>query len=832
MHSRKSTLGNGKSLRHLPATRNCAAPVAGTWGIVLALSAAALAGVEVNVSRVGFPILPAGDATRPGAWTPVIVDVSLLNEASFDGTLRIAQTDNDGDECYDSVDVHLRKDTGGNLRVCLYALAGAQRGESSFSVELRNARGEIVKMVCQGELTYHAQPAQQPTVLADDDLLIISVSTSAVGRIKDLVSTPDTEKQEAFSREVHVGHLSPDELPEQWIGLETVDYIVWEDAHADDLNERQMQAVLEWVRQGGTLFIAASRTAGALLLVEPLNAVLPAHIGEVVSVENLPDVRLKLVGEPLQQAKRRNDPLPWYDVPFAAPVPVARAAARPGATLIADEDSIFSDVITRRRVGRGHVIFSGVTLHDLFTAPGGAVGFFKKVFHLSPLEATDQGRPQPVSLFEKVVGPVSFSTSGSLYLLVASFASISYVILATFGSWSVLSARGWRHHSWSAFAAVAVAAGILTVLAINFMRGFGDSLRQITIVDADAGSSSGQATAFFGLKTGTDKRVEVWLPSDPLGATEPTATTNFLRPVPGSSDPLHLSANFADPEEYRLVPGSAVVDGVRVRGTLKQFEGRWKGPLGGTFTGQVRVQKRVISDDSFVMNNLGVDLTECLLVQPALNLAEYSGARSHAIYVFNVGDLPVGGGRVSLAARCYRLGPDESMGQFIVRSTLENAQREWQKVAAGLGASLAVRGRAATEIVGYAHGQEKQAVLLLSTIGDLNPHAMDSVIEQWMGRHAVSRDRLRSLDLREQLEPGTPTRDNAPPQPGNAILIGFAAQPGPVRLFLREDDSSPYRLMIPEAGRSSTVYRIRLPLTDLGGDFDVPAKADAEPGEP
>ncbi len=46
------------------------------------------------------------------------------------------------------------------------------------------------------------------------------------------------------------------------------------------------------------------------------------------------------------------------------------------------------------------------------------------------------------------------------------------------------------------------------------------------------------------------------------------------------------------------------------------------------------------------------------------------------------------------------------------------------------------------------------------------------------------------------------------------ILIGFADDPGPIRLFRRTGDGG-YRVLNPDPDRSWTMYRIRIPVTVL-----------------
>ena len=779
--------------------------------IAVAMASSAQARVEVNVSHVGFPRVQGGDVIRSGAWIPIIVDLALAEQPSFDGSVRAAQIDNDGDECFDTVEVHLRSETGGSQRVYLYVPANPLRSRSQdwFFVEVKSADGEAVKVVTQGEVSYRARPAEQPTVIASDDLLVLSISSSVVGRVAELIRA---EKQEKFTRGVEVAHMSPKDLPELWIGLESVDYIVWDDARPEELTQRQLEALLEWVRQGGTLLIAASQTAGALKLTKLIEPVLPVDLSEVTAVESLPEVRRALLDPPSGHAEVRYTVSGWEGVPFSSPVPVVRCARRGDSVVVARESAIQSDLVARRRVGRGHVVFSGITLRDLFSAPCAVTKFFATTFHLTSMSKSDEAPATPVSLFGRVVSAVAFSTSGSLYLLTAGVFSVLYVLAATFGTWRFLRAKSLVHHSWTAFAMVGLVASVLSVVVVGTVHGFGDRLHQIAIVDVEAGQTFGSGTAFFGFKTSIDKELDLWLPSDWVGADEPAATSCFLRAIPEGSDLTEGNSSFADPEEYRVVPGSAVVDDVRIRATLKRFEGRWDGPLGGKFTGQVQSRGRTITDDSFVVNELGVDLHNCYLLHPILNIGDIAGVRDQSIYVYRVGDVPSNGTKISVAQRCYQVVGAEKVTDVMLRSTLAKLQEEWSAPLRGL---LATIGYGSSGEDGFIMGQEQNALLLLSTIGEFDPKTISSRMAGLMGGvQTWSRDRLRQLDLREQLQAGRPPLDDRPAEVGGLVLIGFAADPGPVRLFARSGDRA-YKPVSPEASASWTMYRIRIPITKL-----------------
>lgn len=99
-------------------------------------------------------------------------------------------------------------------------------------------------------------------------------------------------------------------------------------------------------------------------------------------------------------------------------------------------------------------------------------------------------------------------------------------------------------------------------------------------------------------------------------------------------------------------------------------------------------------------------------------------------------------------------------------------------------------------------GREQEALLMLSTVGDIDVSEFNPQGSMGFsfGRTTISRERLRHLDLREQLE-----RDCV-------YLIGFAGDPGPVRLMTRPAGSGEYRVARPVPGKCGVMYRIRIPV--------------------
>lgn len=784
-----------------PSRRPRSAPSWMTVAIAIALLAAftapAVARVEVTVTRVGFPEVGEGDIVRVGAWAPIHVDVDLIDQASFDGLVRAAQFDTDGDRAFDEVPIHLRSESGGR-RIVLYLVPNPERGDPSFWVELLDEEGEAVEVVSQGQLTFRAEPAQQPRLVGADDLVILSVSHGTAGHVQELA---EANRKDAYRRPVHIAHVGASELPDLWKGLEGVDGVVWDDARPEELTDRQLAALLDWTRFGGRLLMAGSRTSGSLKIDEATRAALPADLGGVDVVANLPRAREKLLGPPTEEsdipttAATTKDPN-WFMEPFPAPIEVVSLTPRGNSRILVLEESTARPLLVEGRLGQGSVVYFAAALRDFFSGKGLTPPFFEYVFDIEKL----RGEPsvfQYRSLFDHVVSAIAFARSASAYLLAAFLFSGAYLAAATGGVWWFLGRRGWRHHSWTGFALLAIVASGLSVLAVKQVHGFGDALHQVSVIDLDAGERVGVTTTYFGLKSGSDKTVDVWMPADPLSATDPQATTSFLRPLPASGRALELGSTFADPQGYALRPGSAAVEDVRIRSTLKRFEGRSEISVGGTVTGSITIRGKRVDGDASIRNDLGVTLTDCYVLQSERGLRDISGARSDGIYAYFIGDVPGDGSTVPLGPR---LEPPRPRGanpnQPIRRPTLRDRHKEWSSPFQSLLGSGFGFDQSPTLVL----GQERAALLLASTIGDLEPDSSSTMAGQLTGPWTWSRDRLRHLDLSAQLEPDC------------VVLIGFASDPGPARLFRRTGER-PFRAMEPD--RAWTMYRVRIPVNRL-----------------
>jgi len=779
---------------------------------------AAAARVVGRVVHVGFPA-SIGHVVRRGAWMPVVVDLGLEGQAAFDGFLRAEQPDKDGDLVFDQVRVQLREESGASRRYVLYCVARpGGLGPVPLSVDVLDENGVIVEVVDEprGELVRSLKLPQSPEAIGDSGYLILAVTPRVTGKIEYL-TTPD--QQDKFDRRMVVAHLQPGELPDRWQGLEAVNCIVWDAADATQLTGRQLEALVRWVRHGGLLMLAASDTADTLAKSKQLGPILPVEIGPASSTTRLGELRKSLLGvkwlaEEQDRAEDlgRNDDRPRRY--YRRPLPFVMCRTAEGARTVLHEDELDATMVARRAVDRGEVVFVAAKLEHLLKTREGIrpVEFFKKTLQLRQPRTVDATVPNASDLFPYLDGAVGFRRSTGLYLLGALLFSIAYVGVATFGSWSFLRSRGWTRHAWPAFAVVAGAAAALSLLAVQSMRGVGQSLQQLTIVDATAGGTAATATAYFGLKTGTHTVLDAWMPSDYAQLTEPERTDCYLKPMPLSADPHAAGSGYADPARYRLVPSSAVLRDVPIRATLKQFEGHWFGNLRRTIEADIAIiprrddsgdQEDGISDDSTITNHVGCTLKSCFLIQPLANpfrsLQDTTPRGSEQtlsrVLVHEVGNL-ADGEEIRPADRIYYdpNGDEWPVEQWSGR-TLAEFQKNWgNKLRGGLSTPFA---RSSDGVRNLPLENYQDALLMATTISE---HAPRNLKGAWGGGHDFLARHCRQLDLSDRL-----TTDYV-------LLIGFAEDQGPVMLCTRKGGRAFKPLA---ADRAYTLYRFLIPVRRL-----------------
>jgi len=791
---------------------------------VLTMIFGSAAGADIigDVVRVGYGVTN-GSVVRSGAWVPIVVDLQLQKQVSFDGLLRLRQFDRDGDIYVDQVPVHL-SDTGAGAqqRYWLYTIASPRNDRTnSFEVELLatetgdDSDATLVQVISGGVPVPAMVPPFRPESLSDDVYLILEISDVALGKIRNLL---DPKIVSEFDRPLAIAHGSPADLPSQWVGLEMVDCVVWEDADPTLLTPAQLQALIAWVEHGGRLVLAAGRTSDAVAQSAVLGPLLPVRVGQVGSAREMPAVRRHLLGLGGEA-----------DAGYARPVVFANCALAgdQSARQIVFEPALDSTMVAARNVGRGRLVFIAATIANLLDDPQADVrAFFQPLLELRTSAITDEtANVTYVNLFRFLDREVGFYETGSLRLGLAILFAVAYVLLATLGAWKVLQSRDQLKQSWTALAVVAVIASILSLVGVQIVHGVGTDVRQMSVVDAKANQAAARATAYFGVKTATHSRLDFWLPSDYRLETEPAATGCTLEPMLEPMESIERAMGFTDPGRYWLLPSTAEAHDVPIRATLKQFEGRWRGDLRGTLLSSVVaadvellipgeletsvVRVRGVTEDSWIENDLGVDLHDCQLYFaddstfappnfPIKDQRSGTSRESQRMHVFQLGTIAAGE-RINLYEKLFK-GPDGKTiaAERHAEQGLNTVARIWGQSFIRLGEVVGFRGEEVELDYSLVHYQ--YVLLLMSVMADINPAVYG--IQMVQGLRVFSKMRMRHLDLADAIQQDT------------ALFVGFASDAGPARLCIRAHGRTRYEPH--EPGLARTMYRILIPIEPGG----------------
>jgi len=786
--------------------------------LVLTLSSISNGAIIAEIARVGYPT-SSGAAIRAWSWMPVVVDLRLEGEAQFNGYLRLRQFDRDGDAYIDIAPVHLVAETGPQQRYTLYTVANPAGGRGGeIRVELLRSEdpdtdvGELVRVISSGrEATFLELPIE-PLVIPDDQFVLLYISDRTIGKIRYLV---DYEKADSLDRTVYLTHVSPYDLPSQWIGLQMLDAVVWDQADATQLTIQQQQALADWVSHGGTLMMAAARTSDTLTQSKILSPLLPVNVGPVQSTNQLGDVLQTLLA-----VRTVGDKPPTLKEPIA----VAKCALidDPTVRMIQHESAIDSALIASRRVGTGRCVFVAADLYDLLretTDPFAGFQFFKQTLQLRRDEVPDLMTTR-TPLFRYFESETAFSKSGALFLTVAMLFTVTYVLGSTLGAWRVLQMRNMLKHSWTTLGVAAAAASVISIIGVQAFHGVGRRLHQFSVVDAVAGGVDAWGTAYFGVTTGTFSRIDLWLPQDSLLDEAPEATACFLQPMGTAAQLTSAEASFTDTAMYTLRPSEAVLEDVSIRATLKQFEGRWSGTLRSTITASLKTGERampvdetgemkdefIVLPDSWIQNGLDHALEDCYLIISERDAFEGDRVNRRAsnsepglaiAQAIPLGNLEPGE-RVELYKRLYldatgAVAPYEGNRGYPSRRewALHTAHKRWASPFEKI--SWDEQDRSVSR---RTPANTQSALLLLTTIGDLDPNIF-SVAFDMLPR--LSRARCRQFDLSDALTERT------------AIFVGFCDAPGPVRLAARGGNDE-YEVLKPEDGHAMTAYRFLIPI--------------------
>lgn len=763
--------------------------------LALSVASAFAQGVQGDVVRAGFPVLgPSSSAIREGQWFPILVELTAEG-AHFQGKLRVETQDLDGDRV-SYIEEPVTVTAGAGIkRVWCYAVAFGRRFgvgsglNDTLAVDVLDENGALVTSL----------EVRSPEIIENDTMLVLDISRLSVplARLQNLgmVQTADLVLETRAYRKVSVARMGVDQLPDRWWGLEAVDVIVWDqpDPSPSGIGPAQLEALMQWVRNGGRLVIGTG-AAWQAIQTSPLADLLPYKAGGTVATTST----LARFFARFSETQRTS---------FDNPIPVITARARAGATTTfrdRTESGQTVDLIVRRNVGSGRVIAVATGLADL--ARRASDEFYFELFDVNVKSMVFAANEQKqmfefskTAIYDNLVRPTTFQEKGSAFVLAALVFVIAYGLLATLVTWGWLKRKKRTHLSWTVFAAFAVAASLLSVGAVSLKSVFG-SVRVVSLIDLEAGRRDGRAACWFGYRSPRPQQPDLSLPGP----------GNYLRPM---ARPLEVST-YATPERYTAVTGKATLENAPMRATLKQFEGFWQGDVGGTVRGRITVSRRdgKVTANSWIRNELPVDIVGGYLLYIDPRLAGNTSRRvagrirnPRPKYVA-IGDVPPAINILSLQIPAMGSGQRlddfgrvlyEKLAQQLAEHIRTNGKPQvtpelptlWDAQGTWMGRSSAYE-----FLFGARVDPSWGAALMLSTRNFYNPSRplFEQLAQPLTTYGLVGRDVLHWL-----------VGGNAAPQ---GVLLLLARDGGPAKLHYNSEP------MDADAEMSRSVYRVRIPI--------------------
>ena len=404
--------------------------------------------------------------------------------------------------------------------------------------------------------------------------------------------------------------VRPDDLPENVLGYDAVDAIVWFDADPASLRgggEDKRRALDAYVQRGGRLVICQNpewqKTLefGEMLPVdikgvEEKRELMPLRALAQPTVTNADAVR---VAEPVDP---REDPWRRTSGPFR----ISRAEPRTGAVVDEwvrwdDPNKPASPYIARQRYGLGSVTWVAQDLGDPYitgSARRGWVYVWERVFDWAdePVVLTSKVEPRdvprwapgtPLDVAYGLRNAVELGSKTAWLVTLAIVFFIAYWLVSGPGVFAYLVGKRRTQLSWFMFAASALVATALTVLLVKLVLRGPPELKHFTVIRA-APDAPAVAHSRIGLYIPRDGYQEL-----ELSETAPNSVTTISA---FAEHPAMLTPGGRErqgPEYLIPVVDAAQNEPAKVRvpysSTLKKLQATWVGEIKGKVEGSAQL---------------------------------------------------------------------------------------------------------------------------------------------------------------------------------------------------------------------------------------------------
>ncbi len=658
--------------------------------LLLGAAPAAFAQASGEVQSVGF-----NGSYRPDCWVPMVVrirpDPAMTDAGNYQ--IRVVQHDLDGDRAVYVRPIVLNPASSDALKqqpFWMYFLP--QPINHGLPESLRDLQKDLTVFLCDAD-GKHPVPLPVTSTLSNVDphavggsdtkpprgrklILAVSANGSQQAPMQSLaMSGGFPAKTIGLTQDVEIVNLRVRDLPENPLGYDPVDAVLWLDGDPADLDAggaHGLSALRDFVRFGGQLVITQPTSAwqqtagfGDLMPVDVSGVSTKSNFEPLKSMAVAPDttpaqVRITYQGQEQTQS---------LDAPGASavnewthdrsPFQMTRATARAGA-VVDDwidwkQDGSYADAtpyLARKAVGLGQVTWVAQPL-TVDAQPANINGWpyvWAHVFgwrsdaYTPPPMTGDRSRDDPaasvrvdrykpnggIDLGYALVGGSTLALTGKAAGLIALAIGffIVYWLVAGPGTYGYLVAKKRQALSWFFFAIAALVATGVTVGVVKLVLRGPPVVKHLSVVRVAAGQP---AIVFsrFGLYIPRDGDQTIALADTTAGQL------SYLSALAEHPQQLGDVSEFPAPLDYDVpVREMSATDAptltVPYRSSLKKFQARWVGELPAKIGGggvALDLDNGRLPLKGTLTNDTGQDLTEVYL---AFHL---TGDRDWVVYV-------------------------------------------------------------------------------------------------------------------------------------------------------------------------------------------------------
>lgn len=541
--------------------------------LMLAFALAAPSGAQPGEIEIGLDAFGVGGVAREGEWAGVRVRLTDRSDRPRAVAVRLICPDPDGDEIAVRRDVTLNP--GVAQSVWLYAVLGwGYEATSALTVSVREI-GEDGSLGRQ----LGAAPVQPGDTRPAEETMIGIVGPAYGGGLARYETLAPGRRAPATSHEITsvVGDIAPQDLPDRWMGFAQFEALVLIGRQPSELDPRQADAIVEWVRRGGRLFISLPVESQSWRSERdnPLFQIMP-----VAEHRRLDGARL----EPYRLVLRPNAPGPL--LPETATLHTFRVDPdegphRAGAILRGSDGGV---VAVRRLVGAGDVTLIGFDLSVSALAAGiNPQRFWHRLLgnrfdvrsdeELQTLRNSDRDvnltSRDPQWIDRDIPYEIAKTGSAGAGVLLGLAIFALYLLLAGPLGFAALRKMGRERHAWLAFACVSAAFTLVAWGGVSAIRPRSVSVQHLTFLDVVYGQTEQRARSWLSVLIPSYGEQTI-----AIGDSSPDAL-NTLWPWRDPGAPS--SSRFPDSREYELAVRDMAEITPPTRATVKQLRADWLG---------------------------------------------------------------------------------------------------------------------------------------------------------------------------------------------------------------------------------------------------------------